>query len=65
MDRILYCPRCASSDVEVVPVEYERRPAFGVRCNECGAFGPPSHSLDPQHAIAAWNQRQGRVTVVK
>jgi len=58
----LSCPHCASSDLEVVPVQFEGGPALAVCCKECGAFGPPSHSDDlsddPEHAIAAWNQRQ-------
>jgi len=53
----LSCPHCASGNLEVVGVEFERAPALAVRCKECGAFGPPSDSHEPQHAIAAWNQR--------
>ena len=52
MDGILDCPHCASSDVEVVGVAFEARPALAVRCNECGASGQPSAGDDPQHAIA-------------
>jgi uncharacterized Zn finger protein len=65
MTRALDCPHCASSDVEVVGVQYEERPALAVHCKECGAFGPPSQSTAPEHAIAVWNQRAGRLTVVK
>jgi hypothetical protein len=48
-----------------MPVTFEGRAAVAVRCKECGAFGPPSHGEDPKHAIFGWNQRQGRLTVVK
>jgi Lar family restriction alleviation protein len=60
--RALPCPHCGSDDVDVV---VDRDPiAIAVRCNECSATGP--HSLgDPPNAIFAWNQRQGRLTVVK
>ena len=51
--------------LEVVRVEFELRGALAVRCKECGASGPPSHTADPQHAVSAWNQRAGRLTVVK
>jgi len=37
------CPHCASSDFEVVHVEFGVRPALAVCCKECGAFGPPAH----------------------
>ena len=46
-------------------IKYEGGSALAVRCNECGAFGPPSHSDDPKHAIFAWNQRMGRLTVAR
>jgi Lar family restriction alleviation protein len=65
MTRALDCPHCASSDVEVVGVQYEERPALAVHCKECGAIGPHSESPEPAHAIHAWNQRAGRLTVVK
>jgi uncharacterized Zn finger protein len=59
------CPHCASANLEVVSVEFEQRPALAVRCRECGAIGPPSHSKDPKNAVFAWNQRVGRLTVVE
>ena len=66
MTRPLDCPHCASSDLEVAQVEFEQRPALAVRCRECGAAGPPSHSTDPpDHAVSAWNQRMGRLSLVK
>jgi len=75
MDRPLDCPHCASSDVEVVAVEYEGRralavrckecgaSALAVRCKECGAFGPPSQDADPEHTIVAWHQRCRRLSL--
>jgi Lar family restriction alleviation protein len=65
MTNPLDCPHCASSDVAVAAVEYEQRPAFAVCCRECGAMGPPSHSDDPAHAVATWNRRMGRLSVVE
>jgi hypothetical protein len=38
---------------------------LAARCKECGAVGPRSVSDDPAHAVTAWNQRQGRLSVVK
>jgi uncharacterized Zn finger protein len=46
------CPHCASSDLEVVPVTFEGSASLAVHCNECGAFGPPSHTDEPKHAIS-------------
>jgi len=65
MDRIFDCPHCASSDPEVVRVEFDGAPALAVRCKECGACGPPDHGDDPKHAIFGWNQRMGRLTEVR
>jgi hypothetical protein len=65
MEKLLDCPHCVSSDVDVVIVEYEQRPALAVRWRECGAIGPPSHSDDPKHAVHSWNLRVGRLSVVK
>ena len=61
----LECPHCASAVLEVVRVEFELRGALAVRCKECGASGRPSHTADPQHAVSAWNQRMGRLSLVK
>jgi hypothetical protein len=58
----LDCPFCAHSDVAVVEVEPDAG-ALAVRCPECGATGPQSLSDDPAHAVFAWNQRMGRLTV--
>jgi Lar family restriction alleviation protein len=57
---LLECPHCASSDNEVVAVEFEQAAALAVHCKECGANGPASHSHDAKHAIFAWNQRMRR-----
>ena len=57
-------PHCASDDLAVIEIEIDTV-ALAVRCNECGATGPVSLSDDPAHAIFAWNQRMGRLTVVK
>jgi len=63
MNRWFECPHCASADLEVVPVEFEARPALAVRCKECGALGPPSHGDDPKHAVFAWNRRPRLIPV--
>jgi Lar family restriction alleviation protein len=64
MDRIRECPHCASNDLGVIEVEYQPV-VLAVKCNECGATGPRSVSDDPKQAIFAWNQRMGRLTLVK
>ena len=58
------CPFCASDWLEVVQIDDDPR-AHAVRCNECGAMGPCSLSDDPAHAVFAWNQRMGRISLVK
>jgi Lar family restriction alleviation protein len=60
----LECPHCASDDLAVIEIE-DDPVAFAVRCSECGATGPVSLSDDPAHAVFAWNQRMGRLSVVK
>ena len=62
MDRAFDCPHCASDDLGVVIIE---QLPLAVRCRECGATGPRSASDDPAHAIFAWNQRMGRLALVK
>jgi len=50
----LSCPHCASDNLDVVGVEFERAPALAVRCKECGG----RRGDDPQHAmrgISAWD----------
>jgi len=66
MDRALDCPHCASSELELelIVVEHDPR-TLAVHGKECGARGPLSLSADPAHAVFAWNQRTGRLTVVK
>lgn len=63
MARALDCPFCAHGELGVIVVVEEPR-ILAVRCPECGAIGPESLSDDPAHAIAAWNQRLGRLAVV-
>ena len=64
MDQPRDCPFCAHGDVAVLVVE--RHPlAYAVRCTECSATGPRMMSDDPQHAVTVWNQRQGRLSVVR
>ena len=66
MERPRDCPFCAHDDLEVVTLEREPFVIIGVvGCPECGAMGPRSTSDDPAHAVAAWNQRMGRLTVAK
>ena len=62
--RTLTCPFCAHDEAAVVVVEQQPM-TWAVRCPECFATGPHSVSDSPVHAIVAWNQRQGRLTVVK
>ena len=62
--RTLPCRHCASGDVAVGVVE-QQPITWAVRCSECSATGPDSVSDDPAHAIVAWNQRMGRLTVAK
>ena len=38
---------------------------WAVRCSECLAQGPHSVGEEPVHAVTMWNQRQGRLSVVK
>jgi Lar family restriction alleviation protein len=58
------CPFCADSKLDVI--ELEREPIMlAVRCKECGATGPRSESPHPEHAVHAWNQRFGRLSLVK
>ena len=59
----LDCPFCASDDLEVVAIDQDRD-ALAVRCKECGATGPSSLFGDPEQAVFAWNERQGRLSVV-
>jgi len=63
--RMLPCPHCASDDVAAIVVEHQPMTTWAVRCSECLATGPRSTADDPVQAINAWNQRQGRLTVVK
>ena len=63
LERMLDCLQCASDDLEVF--EVHARITLAVRCKECGAQGPRSLSDDPAHAVFAWNQRFGRLSVVK
>ena len=63
MNRMLPCPHCASDNLEVVVVLQESR-VLAVRCRECGARGPESLGNETD-AMFAWNQRMGRLTVVK
>lgn len=58
------CPFCAHGQLDVVAVEHDSR-VLAVKCIECGATGPRSLSDDPAHTIFAWNQRVGRLSVVK
>ena len=62
--RMLPCPHCASDGLRVIEIESEPV-ALAVKCNECGATGPRSSSADPAQAIFAWNQRMGRMLVVR
>jgi hypothetical protein len=57
-------PFCASDDLDVIAVERDTA-MLAVSCKDCGATGPLSLSDDPAHAIHMWNQRQGRLSVVK
>jgi Lar family restriction alleviation protein len=57
------CPFCADGKLDVIVVLDE--PAnYVVRCEECGAQGPGDNA-EPEHAIAAWNLRYGRLTVIR
>jgi len=38
---------------------------LAVSCKECGATGPLSLSDDPARAIHSWDQRMGRLNIVK
>ena len=64
MEKPLDCPFCASDDLDVSEVEQGCR-MLAVFCKECGAQGPLSLGNDPIHAIHSWNQRQGRLSIVK
>jgi uncharacterized Zn finger protein len=59
MDQMLDCPLCASSELEVVAVEYENRLALAVHCKECGAFGhrrtASTQSTPCSPGISAWD----------
>jgi uncharacterized Zn finger protein len=59
------CPHCASSDLDVIAVEHDEGPALAVLCKECGMTGPRSSSSDPAHAMFAFNQRAGWLSLVK
>ena len=63
MDRKLECPHCASSDLEVTLVSIEPR-KLALRCKGCSARGHESLDLE-KDAVFAWNQRMGRLTVVR
>jgi transcription elongation factor Elf1 len=64
MEAMRECPFCAHGELVVDTVEHD--PAvLAVQCPECGATGPLSLSSDPAHAVFAWNQRIGRMTLVK
>lgn len=64
VERILQCPFCADEKVEVIVVRDE--PAvLAMKCSQCGALVPSSHSPEPANAVHAWNQRMGRLTVAK
>ena len=64
MENPVDCPFCASDDLEVIAVEQD--PAMlAVCCKECGATGPVSLSDNPAYAIDSWNQRTGRLSLVK
>jgi uncharacterized Zn finger protein len=64
MDSPRDCPFCAGDNFDAAVVQDEPR-VLAVRCAECGAVGPHSHSPKPQHAIGAWNLRYGRLTLVR
>jgi len=63
------CAHCGSSHVRPVKVDikYERNSCFRVKCDSCGAYGPPASimakndSMDydgaKERAISAWNRR--------
>jgi len=57
-------PFCASDHLEVIDVEHEPI-LLAVQCKECAALGPHSTSPHAEHAIHAWNQRFGRLSLVK
>ena len=57
-------PFCTHDEAAVVVVEQQPM-TWAVRCPECFATGPHSVSDNPVHAITAWNQRQGRISLVK
>jgi hypothetical protein len=57
------CPFCANSDVVVLEQTSPR--ALAVQCRECGVTGPRCLSSDPAHAVFAWNQRMGRMSLIK
>jgi Lar family restriction alleviation protein len=64
MEKPLDCPFCASDDLDVTEVDQDCR-MLAVFCNECGAQGPLSLCNDRAHAIHSWNQRPGRLSLVK
>ena len=57
-------PFCASDDFAVIDVEQDPM-MLAVQCKECGAVGPRSLSDNPAHAVQSWNQRMGRLSVVR
>jgi len=61
MNRLLDCPHCASSGLEVVRVEFEGAPTLAKHRNECGAFGPPGRPLpmldDLAHSLQPGSKR--------
>lgn len=56
------CPFCGSKDVDIDIVYTEdigpnTKETFFVRCGECRAWGPTSHSKNCKDAIKKWNKR--------
>jgi hypothetical protein len=56
-------PFAGEDKLEVI-VAQEAPRAYVVRCAECGAQGPDDNAK-PEHAVFAWNQRLGRLSLVK
>jgi hypothetical protein len=63
MEPLRECPCCADDKLEVI-VAQEAPRQYVVRCAECDAQGPGDNG-EPEHAIAAWNLRYGRLTLVR
>jgi uncharacterized Zn finger protein len=63
MEPLRECPFCVDGKLDVIVVQEAPR-AYVVRCAECGAQGPGDNA-EPEHTVAAWNLRYGRLMLMR